>query len=267
MAILASSTGARLDWVAGYQNRVQTHRAETEHVFYFLQNISDIDTGEICGVEMESVRNVRQKILLTGTCLYELTGLSYLLSAHGYEVYCDSPGYPIPTSSLDLIIVALSAEPIAGWGRNLSRIRELRERISGEMLVLVPERLKMLTILQDICVVYSGCESLWRLKAKIHTELTRESLRSHKFRLTEGQRRLLQHFSERGSDKSLPPKTENREWYYHHARLAANVGVRDFRLLLMSGLARELSKMEGIQNEISCCDNSRVAVGYEYREI
>lgn len=39
-------------------------------------------------------------------------------------------------------------------------IRELRAEMSGEMLVLVPERLEMLKVLRNICPVYSGCMSL-----------------------------------------------------------------------------------------------------------
>ncbi|MDF3959876.1 hypothetical protein P3T80_22960 [Escherichia coli] len=49
-----------------------------------------------------------------------------------------------------MIIVTLSVEPVAD-GRHLSRIRELRERMPGKLLVLAPERLKMLTVLRDIC--------------------------------------------------------------------------------------------------------------------
>lgn len=41
------------------------------------------------------------------------------------------------------------------------------------------------------------------------------------------------------------PKTGCCEWYYYHARLAENMGVRAFRLLLMIGLERELGKMVG----------------------
>lgn len=139
--------------------------------------------------------------------------------------------------------------------------------MSGEMLVLVPERLKMLTILQGICVVYSGCEALRKLKMNIRTVLTGGALQNSRFSLTEGQRRALKRLSERGRDRSLNLKPEEREWYYHHARLADNVGVRDFRLLLMTGLDRELIKLEGIEDAKSCCDNRRIAAGAECRGV
>lgn len=114
-----------------------------------------------------------QKIFLTGTCWYELTGLWHMLSAHGYDVYCDLPGFIQRTEHPNLIIVALSAEPLAGWGRHLSRIRDLRKQMSGRMLVLTPEKLNMLAVLHDICEVCSGCDSLRKLKTKIHSALTR----------------------------------------------------------------------------------------------
>ncbi|OII54100.1 hypothetical protein BFX01_00085 [Escherichia coli] len=86
-----------------------------------------------------------------------------------------------------MIIVTLSVEPVAD-GRHLSRIRELRERMPGKLLVLAPERLKMLTVLRDICDVYSGCGSLRKLNTKIHALLSGEPFWSDRFRMTEGQR-------------------------------------------------------------------------------
>ncbi|MFL9165028.1 hypothetical protein AB9E48_00670 [Escherichia coli] len=233
---------------------------------HHLHGMSGNDVDDICGADVVSVRNRKQKILLTGTCGYELTGLWSLLSVHGYDVYCALPGQTCPVANPDLIIVALSAEPVAGWGRHLPRIRELRRQLSGEMLVLVPEKLKMLTVLQDICAVYSGCNSLQKLKAKIRAALAGKPLQGGRFILTDGQRRALKRLSG-GGDSPLPVKNGEREWYYHHARLAENVGVRDFRLLLMTGLERELSKMEGIQNAGTYCDNGQVAAGDECRGV
>lgn len=82
------------------------------------------DTGDVlCGIDVVKVVSVRQKTLLTGTCWYELTELWHLLSAQGHRVYCVPPGYSCVREG-GLIIVALSAEPVTGWGRHLSWIRE-----------------------------------------------------------------------------------------------------------------------------------------------
>lgn len=64
----------------------------------------------------------------------------------------------------DLIIVALSVGPVAGWG-HLPSIRELGVEMSGDMLVLVPKRLKML---RNVCPVYSESSCLYR-RAELKT--------------------------------------------------------------------------------------------------
>lgn len=210
-----------------------------------LYGMSDTDTGDVlCGTDVVNVVSVRQKILLTGTCWYELTGLWHLLSVQGHDV-CHAPlEYSCAREDWDLVIVALSAEPVAGWGRHLSRIRELRAEMSGEMLVLVPERLEMLKVLRNICPVYSGCMPLPYLERTVRMALNRKALRAGKFCLTSGQRRALKHLSERGRDRPLNLKQSERGLYWHYARLAENVGVRDFRMLLLTGLDREIHNMK-----------------------
>lgn len=188
------------------------------------------------------------KVLLTGTCWYELTGLWSLLSDCEYDVYRVPLGYTCSSECWDLIIVALSAEPIAGWGRHLSRIRELRAEMSGEMLVLVPERLEMLKVLRNICPVYSGYMPLSDLERTVRMALNRKALRPGKFRLLPRQRLVLKRFSERGRVRPPHLNPGERSLYWHYARLAESVGVRDFRMLLMTGLDREIHKMEELQS-------------------
>ncbi len=109
-----------------------------------------------------------------------------------------------------MVIVALSAEPVAGWGRHLPRIRELRAEISGEMLVMVPERLERLKVLRNICPVYSGYMPLSDLEITVRMVLNRKALHVGKFRLTSGQRLALKRLSERGSE---PPRVSWRVFY------------------------------------------------------
>ncbi|ENW9230522.1 TPA: hypothetical protein ACF37U_002518 [Escherichia coli] len=119
------------------------------------------DTDDImCGINVVNIVSVKQKILLTGTCRYELTGLWNLLTEQGYDVYRVPLGYSCARHGWDLIIVALSAEPVAGWGRLFPQIREIRSQMSGKMITLVPERLKKMKVLFDVCLVYSGHVSL-----------------------------------------------------------------------------------------------------------
>lgn len=200
--------------------------------------MSDTDTGDVLyGTDVANVVSVRQKILLTGTCWYELTGLWFLLSALGYDVYRVPLEEACKPDGWELIIVALSAEPVAGWGKHLTRIRKLRAEMSGKMLVLVPKRLEMLRVLRRICPIYSGVGHWSSLVAAIRVTLKRMTVCNEAFRLTKGQRLALTFFSTRG-----------RRWpklYWHYARLAENVGVRDFRMLILAGLDKEIDKMDG----------------------
>ncbi|WP_257211314.1 hypothetical protein [Salmonella enterica] len=71
---------------------------------------------------MENAMSRRKRILLTGNCEYELLGLSHLLAGMGYAVVRPEMS---PPGAYDLALVALSAEPLAGWGRHLKGIRML----------------------------------------------------------------------------------------------------------------------------------------------
>lgn len=213
---------------------------------------SSVGRGSLClcesgilvtGIRVGGTVN-KAKILLTGTCWYELTGLWYLLSEHGYNVYRVPLEYSATREGWSLIIVALSAESVAGWGRHLSRIREMRAVMHGEMLILVPEKLKMLKILRNVCQVYSGCENLSSLEVIIHMALKKKLGVPFKFRLTSGQRRILTSLLERDKDSSLSLKRKEKAQYYYYARLAENVGVRDVRMLVMTRLDREILEME-----------------------
>ncbi|KEM75759.1 hypothetical protein AC64_5211 [Escherichia coli 6-537-08_S3_C3] len=74
--------------------------------------------------------------------------------------------------------------------------------------------------------------------------LNRKVVRASKFRLTTGQHRALKRLSERGRDRPLNLKQSERGLYWHYARLAENIGVRDLKMLLMTGIDREVHKME-----------------------
>ncbi len=112
---------------------------------------------------------------------------------------------------------------------------------------MVPERLERLKVLRNICPVYSGYMPLSDLEITVRMVLNRKALHVGKFRLTSGQRLALKRLSERGRDRPLNLKQSERGLYWHYARLAENVGVRDFRMLLMIGLDREVDKMEDQQ--------------------
>lgn len=197
---------------------------------------------------MRHGREGKKRILLTGTCWYELNGLEHLLSAQGYDTCQTMKQTSLSAVGFDLVIVALSAEPIAGWGRHLSWICELREQMCGEMLVLVPVKLRALTILRHVCPVCSGDVCFQRLKVHICAALARESVQTNRISLTDGQRRAIKVFSERDGNRQLDQKWSEYGLRWHYARMADNIGVRDFRILKLVGLDKEIIRMEKIQN-------------------
>ena len=194
-----------------------------------------------------SVRKEKgQRIILTGTCWYELSGLRHVLSMRGYDVCNVLPWGCNVSDGGDLLIVALSAESVAGWGRHLSRVCELRALFSGKMLVLVPERLKSLNVLRNVSPVCSGRESLQQLSVYIDAVLSRKPEQTGRFRLTEEQRRILKCCSE---GKRPLKQAKSKPWLYRQcAQLAENTGVRHFRMLMLTRLDKEIVRTEQIQN-------------------
>ncbi|MEB7742819.1 hypothetical protein NGB58_27460, partial [Escherichia coli] len=87
-------------------------------------------------------------------------------------------------------------------------------------VVLVPEKLKTLKVLQGVCLVHNGCESLQQLKDFIGAMLNGPETRSCRFSLTPGQCRALTRFSAGGRDIPLKLKQDERGLYYHYTQLA-----------------------------------------------
>lgn len=107
----------------------------------------------------------RKRLLLTGTCWYELVGLQWLLTRLGYDVFCAPVGYFYERSGWDLVVVALSAEPQAAWGGHVFWLREMKQWLNADLVVLVPHRMKRLKALQDIARVCDGYQKLRKLRA------------------------------------------------------------------------------------------------------
>ncbi|EOX8380413.1 hypothetical protein [Salmonella enterica] len=118
------------------------------------------------------------------------------------------------------------------------------------MLVLVPEGLRKLNVLRNVCPVYSGGENLQQLSIYIDAVLSREPVQTGSFSLTRAQRWALKHFSEGDGGRDEPlNQPQNKPWLYRqYARLAEHVGVRNFRMLTLVGLDKEIIRMEKIQN-------------------
>lgn len=96
-----------------------------------------------------------EKILLFGTCEYELIGLNHFLSGGGYSVE-NYTGDSFQYIDCDVFIVALSSEPVMKWGRFFSLLYTLSCDFTGRIILLVPERIGMLNIFPGIDRIVTG---------------------------------------------------------------------------------------------------------------
>lgn len=181
----------------------------------------------------------RKRVLLTGNCKYELTGLHHLLTDIGCEVmYQGIPG----SGQYDLIVIALSAEPLAGWGKHLQNIRELYAGVHVPMIVLVPPQLQALRLLKGVARIYNGRDILSRLETVLRQSLDGGLCPAEMEVLTcRRQRTLMSLHMAVSSNTSLKPA--NRREYYHRARLVEYVGVDSLHVLCMSGLVYEVCRV------------------------
>lgn len=128
--------------------------------------------------------------------MYETEGVAFLLEQAG----CDVTRQILAEASgeYDLTVVALGTDLLAGWCRNCEPVRLLRQRVQGSMVVLVPEKLKKLRLLKDICLVYSGGTSLPELRYFFFTMLRGRMSLSEPVRFTDGQRKAVRALQQAG---------------------------------------------------------------------
>ncbi|EHD9149688.1 hypothetical protein JOV02_004276 [Salmonella enterica] len=181
---------------------------------------------------MENDMSRRKRILLIGNCEYELLGLSHLLAGMGYAVM--RPEMSLP-GVYDLALVALSAEPLAGWGRHLQGIRMLHAANPVPMVILVPSRLKEIRLLRGTAQVISGRDYLPRLRVMLWLAFKGICGPENSGELTELRKRTL--ISLRNAiSRNASLKAVSRKDYYLRARLVEYVGVENLHVLCTSGL-------------------------------
>ncbi len=116
---------------------------------------------------MENAMSRRKRILLTGTVNMNCWGCHICLPVWDMpwcDRRCHLPGHMTG-------LVALSAEPLAGWGRHLQGIRMLHAASPVPMVVLVPSRLQEMRLLRGTAQVISGRDSLLRLRDMLRQAL------------------------------------------------------------------------------------------------
>ncbi|EDS3841723.1 hypothetical protein [Citrobacter portucalensis] len=176
------------------------------------------------------------KVLLTGVCGYELAGMKHLLESAGYEV---SGPENCAGRDFRLIIVALSAVSLCGWGRHLKVIRGLRSLVSGRMIVLVPEKLRDMTVLGDICEVCDGKMTVELLKNVVLVNLQKRCKTP----------RLSRRQYVSGSILLGERRPEKSNEYYHRRRLVDCMGFPNLHVLQLTGeeMIKERLRLYGTQ--------------------
>lgn len=183
---------------------------------------------------------VRQwrKVLVCGRNVYETEGVVCLLELAG----CDVTRQDMMKASgeYDLIVVTLGTDLLAGWGRNCEQIRLLRHRVQGNMVVLVPEKLKKLRLLRDICLVYSGQVSLQELKSFLFAIMRGRAVLSEPVRFTAGQRKAAGALQRAGRENRCSLRPAERAEYYHRVHLTETVGGGNIQMLFVTGLLERI---------------------------
>ncbi|ECG8516336.1 hypothetical protein DLR11_21150 [Salmonella enterica subsp. salamae] len=176
--------------------------------------------------------NGRKRILLIGNCEYELLGLSCLLASMGYAVARPDM---LPYRGHDFVLVALSAEPLAGWGRHLQEIKALYAASPAPMVVLVPARLKEMRLLRGTAQVISGRDSLLRLRDMLRQALKGRAGPESTGELTDLRKRTLISLCT-AITRNASLKATSRKDYYLRACLVEYAGVENLHVLCTSGL-------------------------------
>ncbi len=174
----------------------------------------------------------RKRILLTGSCEYELQGLSLLLAGMGYEAVREEAS---PPGACDFILVALSAEPLAGWGRHLQGIRMLYAANPVPVVVLVPERLKGMRLLRGTAQVISGRAGLESLRSLLRLAFETPPAPDLSGELTRLRLQTLLSML-RAINSNEPLTVMSHKDYYPRTRLVEYVGVANLHVLCVSGL-------------------------------
>lgn len=101
-----------------------------------------------------------RNIVVTGTCDAEVQGILSLLDGEGISAVRAGAS---PLSPDDLLIVAMSAEPLLGWGRHLSWLLAMKLRWRCTMVVLTSNQVADVRLLEAVggCVVPEGYSLRW----------------------------------------------------------------------------------------------------------
>lgn len=176
--------------------------------------------------------------VLSGTCYYELLGLKEFFLSMREQVVVYDDGHEIKKD--DVLVFALSNEPLLGWGRHINRIRNYHGKLPCSIIVIVPPKLRTVKILHEFCATIPG--GLTGLETVELLQLFRNSSFSNGIKhffpialLSVKQREILNQVAFRCS-KNLPLRNGwKKNEYYHCSKLLSVLGVDNLHMLSVIG--------------------------------
>lgn len=102
------------------------------------------------------VSNSRKTVLLFGSCENELIVFESLLVECDFIVEKAKELDGNLRQRFDMVVIALSSEPLLRWGRFVSIIEKLYELLPSRLIIFAPEKICNLNLLIRIALVFNG---------------------------------------------------------------------------------------------------------------
>lgn len=184
--------------------------------------------------------NSRRTVLLVGTCKYELIGFESLLVECNFIVEKAMELDNNLCQRFDMVVIALSSEPLLKWGRFISVIESYHQVSPTRLIIFAPKKICDLKLLTPIALTFNGREKLPDLKNLI-TLLSKDNpCRSIKVKgLSAIQRRELVRLKLMASGYVKHRIKQTKLTYYHRSRIAGLLGVDNLHVLFVAGVLFE----------------------------
>lgn len=173
-----------------------------------------------------------KNILLFGRCEYELIGLYHILKEGGYNVV-NATIDNYQEDIYDLLIVALSSDPVIGWGKYFDLLHTFSCDFSGRIILLVPEKIDSLRIFPGIDEIIIGKTCKNKILSIVNGVIYRNNtanMVADKYNLFSPlELKYLKCLSER---KML----YNNAYYYCRSRIVEKMGVNNMHIVNLIGV-------------------------------
>lgn len=181
-------------------------------------------------------------IYITGESPYEISGCQMLLQQAGLRAL----PYARELINEDaILIVALSAAPLAGWGEHVKMLFQLKKQTSSRIIAIVPEEIVDYCGLRQVCHPVCGTNGLNKVRFDLlnaiqeaaHIDAKPLCHKSY-IKLTICQKQALEYIAD-----SLRDSRDCKEYMYpgshvdfwHRGQLLKKLGFKNFHHLAVVG--------------------------------